>query len=245
MKTLLVLSTLLVVVSLGMSACGSGTLSGPTPAPTSIPLPTATPTPTQAPTPSAEEIHNLIVNALLALYTKPNRMEVTTVLADGQTRTGIIEFVPPDRKHLVDPGENVEYIAVGDKVYAKTITSGQWEETQIPAATFMGGGAITAQAIGETMSDARFIRNDTLDGKAVIVYGYNSTAKAGVVELNSQAELWVGEDDGLPYKMITDGETYSASFDPATGESTLSAVKTLMTALITFDPAITIEPPLQ
>jgi len=44
MKARIALSALLVVVSFGMSACGSGGLFGPTPTPTPVP-PTPTPTP--------------------------------------------------------------------------------------------------------------------------------------------------------------------------------------------------------
>lgn len=253
MKTRIALSILLIVVSLGLSACGSGAPSGPMPTPTSIPptlaptptpLPTETPAPAQAPTSSADEIHTLIVNALLSLYTQPNRMEVTTVLDDGPARTSTIEFVPPDRKYLVDLDQGVEYIVIGETVYAKTAASDPWEETQIPASTFLGEGAITAEAIGDTISDARVVRSDTLEGRAVIVYGYHSTTQAGGIDLQSQAELWVGEQDGLPYKMISDGEIYTALTDPATGENKIAAVQALVTTLITFDPALAIEPPI-
>lgn len=214
-----------------------------TPEPTDSPLPSATPT--LAPTPGVDEIHMRIVNALLALYTQPNRMDVTTILGDSQTRTNVIEFVPPDRKRLIDLDEGVEYIVVGEKVYSKTKTSGEWKETQIPASTFMGDQEVTAQMISETISDEQWLRKDTLNGKAVIVYDYKSTTMSNDIELHSRTELWVGENDGLPYKMVIDGEILAASTDPNTGESKLQAVKALTTTLVDFNLTINIEQPVQ
>lgn len=249
MKIQVASSVSLLIVSLCISACSSGNLPEPTSTPTLIP-PVLTPTPisllneasipTEVPTPSADEIRASIVNALLTLSTKPNRMENTTVFRDGRTEISIIEFVPPDRKHIVSP--DAEYVVIGEIVYAKT--SGKWEETSIPASTFMGD-EMTAQKIGETISNVRFIRDDSLDGKAVRVYGYDTTTKAGDIELHSQVELWVGEMDGLPYKMIIDGDVYGISVDSATGESKVTVARAKTTILIDFDPAMNIEAPIQ
>ncbi|RPI23362.1 MAG: hypothetical protein EHM70_22605 [Chloroflexota bacterium] len=230
-----------IVLMLGLlSSCQSQT-----PVPTALPSPTLPPTPepTLQPTPNTDEIHAAIVNALMALYVQANRMEVTTVTGDGEPQTNVIEFVPPDRKRLVDEKEGVEYIVAGGIVYALTTSSGQWEETQIPASTFMSDAGITAEQIGSTISDPQWLRKDTLDGHAVNVYSYNSTTSSGDIELHSQTELWVGEADGLPYQMIIDGEILGASTDPGTGETELKAVKALTTTQIDFDPAIQIEPP--
>lgn len=201
-------------------------------------------TPTRLPidaTPSADEARDVIANALLALYTRPNRMDVTTVLGSGETRTNSIEFIPPDRKRIVDPLENVEYVVIGEKVYAKT--SGVWAETQIPASTFMGK-EVDLEIIKETIADAQWVRQDVLDGTPVFIYRYNSTTKPSDIELHSQTELWVGEADGLPYQMIVDGEILAASTDPGTGESKLQAVKALTTTLISF-ANIEIEAPVK
>jgi hypothetical protein len=213
-----------------------------TPEPTYTPVSTATPT--LEPTPDMEEIRAAIVKALFALYGRPNRMEVTTVLSEGRTSTNVIEFIPPDRKRIVS--DEVEYVVVGGKVYAKTKSSGKWEETQIAASSFLGDGKVTEDGISGTINDEQFLRKDTLDGKSVIVYSYSSTTKSAEnIELNSQTELWVGLSDGLPYKMITDGETLSVSTDPETGKSKMEAVKALTTVLVAFDLPIIIEPPIQ
>ncbi|OQY89799.1 MAG: hypothetical protein B6D39_09155, partial [Anaerolineae bacterium UTCFX2] len=164
-----------------------------------------------------------------------------TVLGDGQTKTNVIEFVPPDRKHIISPDENVEYIVIGEKVYANS--SGEWEETQIPASAFLGDGLADAQAIGETISLGEFIRQDQFEGADVLIYSYASRTRSGDTELHSQTELWVSVEEGLPMKMVVDGEILSASTDPATGESKLQPVNALTTTIIIFDPTIRIEPP--
>jgi hypothetical protein len=209
--------------------------------PTNILLITETPVIT--PTPNAEGILNAIVNALLTLYTKPNRMQVSTVIGDGQAQNNVIEFIPPDRKHII--GDGAEYIVIGEKVYAKTGGNAKWEETQIPASSFLGDKVVTAKTISDSISDIKPTRRDQLDGKSVIVYSYSSTTTSGGIELHSQTELWVGDMDGLPYKMISDGQNLSVSTDPKTGESKYQAVKALTTTLMLFDVNISIEPPNQ
>lgn len=245
----LILFSLLILV-FGFSSCQSqnadiaptATPTAPMPASTIEATQSPTATATLAPTPGADEIRSAIVDALLALNDQANRMDVTTVLADGTISTNVIEFVPPDKKRIVSVEQNVEYIVAGDKVYSKTESTGEWEETQIPASTFMSD-QVTAEKINETISDGKWVREDKLDGKNVVVYSYNSTTLSNDIELHSLTELWIGQDDGLPWKMVIDGETLSASTDPSTGASQLKAVKALTTTLIDFDPTISIEPP--
>jgi hypothetical protein len=207
------------------------------------PTETAQSKPALSATPNTDETRAKITNALFMLSTKSNRMTYTTVLQDGKTHPGEIEFVPPDRKRLA--GEGPEYIIVGEKVFVKSAEKNTWEETQISAASFMGNGKDTLETIAKTIEDARLIRKDQLDGTAVFVYSYASTNRSNDLELHSQTELWVSEADGSPLKMIIDGEIVQVASDPATGESQSSAVKALTTTLITFDENIKIENPMQ
>jgi hypothetical protein len=211
--------------------------------PQATPAPAQAATPTIAPTPSSEQARTAIIQALLSLNTQANRMDVTTLPDGGQATTNSIEFVPPDRKHITSPEAGVEYLVVGDQVYVHTTASGKWEETQIPAATFFGDQPVTESSIAQTISAPVFLRQDTLNGVAMMVYGYLSTTYSSDIELNAQTELWVGASDGLPYQMITDGEILAASTDPASGESKVVAVPAYTTTLIIFDPALSIEAP--
>ena len=194
---------------------------------------------------SPEEIQAVLVNALMALNERPNRMDVSTLLVDGgETRTNLIEFVPPDRKRIVSEQEGIEYIIVDNVVYARTETSGDWQQTALPASTFMQESDVTEESVASTISDAKFLRTDTLDGKPVNVYSYHSSAGTSEVEVENQIELWIGVQDGLPYKMYMDGQILSAWTNPSTGRSELKAVQAVTTTLIDFDDSLTIEAPI-
>ncbi len=235
------------VILLGFAAsCQSqstGTAAPPTAATAAPDLPAASPTVTPEPTPDAAQAQAVIVKALLALNTQSNRMESTTQPAGGQAQSNVIEFFPPNRKHILSPGDGAEYIVIDQVVYARTSSSGAWAKTQIPASTFMGDQAVTESTLAQTVSSAQFVRLDALNGMAMLVYSYASTTSPSGIELHSQTELWIGKADGLAHQMIINGEILSASTDPATGESKLKAVQAQTTSRIIFDPTISIEPP--
>ena len=242
--TRILLNTILLVILVLAAACQSSPTETVLPAsPLDTPVPVQALAPTASPTPNANEASAVILHALLGLNSQPNRMEIVTSPEGGQAQTNVIEFVPPDRKHIASVEEGVEYIVIGEQVYAYTKSAGQWAETSIPAATFMGDQEITEATLAQTISEAQFVREDALDGKAVMVYSYRSTTQSRDIELHSQVELWVGKTDGLPCKMINDGEILAASTDPATGASKLQAVPAQTTTLITFDATLSIEPP--
>ena len=240
------LTIVLLVILVLAAACQANPTEIVLPAsPSDTPAPVQTLAPTASSTPNADEARAVILQALLALNAQPNRMEVVTIPEGGQAQTNVIEFVPPDRKHIASVEEGVEYIVIGEQVYAYTKSAGQWAETSIPAATFMGDQEVTEATLAQTISEAKFVREDALDGKEVMVYSYRSTTQSGDIELRSQVEFWVGKTDGLPCKMINNGEILAASTDPATGESKLQVVPAQATTLITFDTTINIESPIQ
>ncbi len=193
-------------------------------------------------TPSTEAARRIIVHALLLLNTKPNRLDNSTVGADGQTHQNVIETIPPDRKRIVDNG--TEIIVAGGKVYLKDSATAPWQEVDIPASTYLGDMPSTEEALGTFVEGGEFVRSDALEGRAVGIFRYSTTSEASGVSLHNETELWVGQEDGLPYKMVVDGETLAVSVDPATGNNKASAQKALSTMMITFDPSLKIEAPL-
>ncbi len=238
------LQNLLLVFFLGLgvtsllSACQSQTATLPpnTPASALTSLPTAV----LEPTLSAGDIRKAIITALLTLNTKSNRMNVTTVLEGGETHKTEIEFVPPDSKRIVADG--TEIIVAGGKVYIKPAGAAQWEASQTPAATYLGE-TVTEQTLGATLGNVEYVRSESLAGQSMKLYRYSSTTKSGDIELHGQTDLWVGAGDGLPYKMVVDGETLAVSNDSKTGESKAQAVKAQTTTVIVFEPALAIEAP--
>lgn len=211
-----------------------------------LPIPTIpVESPIPMPTPDEESLRSAIVTALLAITNTQNRMDNLTEIEDGKVNHSVIEFIPPDKKHIVSVEDEVEYIIIADKVYMKTKSSDGWEQAQIAAEVFMGQGEATEQAIGEMVGQVQFVRKDQLEGKPMLVVKYVEITKIQDGELESQVELWIGEEDGLPYKMIKDGKIYSVVNDPQTGESKQEYVNAITTTNFDFDPNFQIEAPIQ
>jgi hypothetical protein len=233
------LAVFILMVSLALAACQSpGAAAVSTQATASTPAATV-----PGPTPDAQQAQDAIIKALLALSSHANRMDVTTALKGGQTDKSQIEFIPPDRKHIT--GGGAEYIVVGDKVYAKMSDSAGWQQTQISATTFIGDKP-TPESIGKTIGRPQFVGADVLDGKPALVYRYVSTTTSGGVQLHDETKLWVSQKDGLPLKIVADGDALSVVTDPSTGVGKTQAVSAETTTLIHFDPSLKIEaPPLQ
>jgi hypothetical protein len=192
------------------------------------------------PTPNAEQSREAIVAGLLAIALKASHMEVTTVQEDGSIAKTVVEFLPPDRKYI--SGDGAEYIVVGGKVYMKTAEK-DWFIAPMSASLFVTDPP-TGDGIAGTVSDARVLRKETLDGKEIWVYGYTSTTQWEELTLVSKAELWVSLDDGLPVKYITDGDTIGTSTG-SDGSSKMITARVINTTLIDFNSPIKIEAPIQ
>jgi hypothetical protein len=225
-KSMILASICLVLLGLGVTSCGKKNDQVANPA-------------------IGVDAKTAVTNALLALATRSYSMDVSTELTDGGTRRSIVEFIPPDKKRIMDMSSGMEYIIIGKDVYAKTSSIGNWSISQTPASTFMPEDQATAQNIGDNLKDVVVLRSDTLDGKAVIVYRYNSSSSSNGIDLHSLTDLWVADADGLPHKILINGEILSSSIDTTTGKNKLSAVQSRTTTLITFDPPITIVAPVQ
>lgn len=215
-------------------ATGSSTLPA-----TSQP-PTATLPPTQLPTPSADEASPTIAKALFFLYTETHRLRTTSQTPQGEQQM-IIEFIPPDRKHLSGSGN--EYIVVGEIVYERAEDGGEWQVSQIPSETFLGDMDTTIEELAATIEAPRFLRQETLDGKVMLVFTYGNTTTLSGIELHTETEIWISAADGRPYQMFVDGDTLGVSTDPSTGASSVVAAPTSSTILIEFDSTIRVEQP--
>jgi hypothetical protein len=224
-----------------LAACQSQTVAPAVSQPTNAAAATQPAAPTSQSTPSSEEGRALAAHAMYALSTRPNRMDVTTT-SGGNTSSNAIEFIPPDRKHII--GDPVEFIIIGDKAYDTIAGKGKWSVSQYPASTFMGNPNATESSFAADINNASFLRTDELNGKPVIVISFDGIDHFNGLDMPRKTELWIGKADGLPYKMIIDGEIAAVSADPATGKSTLEAVKSFSTTLISFDAAIQIEAPI-
>ncbi len=169
-----------------------------------------------------------------ALKEKSYRYQGDTVMVNGETHNTVLEYVPPDRYHVVSDLKS-ELVVISQKVYFKQ--GDVWAESQMPATSIIDPDA--SKKLEESISDVQFIGTDSLNGKPMRVFQYKSQTKIGDTESPIQTKLWIGVADRLPYKMIVDGETASA--DASTGK--VVGVNATSTILFEYDPTIKIALP--
>lgn len=194
------------------------------------------------PTPGVNQMRQAITNALVAMNTQPTRLEITTTVKENPPRQSTVEAIPAMlRMHIIT--QDAETIVVGGRVYLKENKTAPWRDSDLMASSYFGTTP-SAQDILDSLGSVKFIRQDALNGKPVVVYQYASTTTASEATVNSQTELWLDKTSLQPVKMVIDSETISVSDVAAAGKTPATPVKTLTTMLITLDPAIKIESPL-
>ena len=186
----------------------------------------------------------VVTKALFTLTTSQYRMDVTTVLSDGKAQKSMMEYIPPDTKRITEETTGMEYIIIDQIVYVKTSSDADWMKTQIPASSYLGEIEQTMESIGGGIKEAVLVRTETLNGKDMTVYRYSSTTISSGIELQNQTELWVGDADGLLYKMQISGDILATYPDATTGEFAYSAQPAITTTVITYDPALEISQPI-
>lgn len=236
------LATLLVAAAL-LTGCGGGdepAATEPAIAPAATPAPVqATDAATATPAPVAVELPTDPQAALFAamraqVNAGPYRNQ-TTIIADDSTVELSAEIIPPDRMHMTNNfgGQSQEQILIGDKGWMKQ--GDAWVESP------MTGTNIVAQASGEmveemikTISDVTLIGPETVDGVDALVYSYTSDMnKSDTMKMDSisTVKVWIATASGLMIKQEIDGEAMG--------------IKSKTVQVITYDPNITIEPPVQ
>ena len=219
------LQFLLIVI---LAACG-----GKTPA---SPEPTAEAASATAASSASDETspeREAILKALEGMQGQKHRTRNNIhLLESGETQDTVVEYVPPDRYHIIAGAQ--EIIVMGTMVYLKV--GEQWElNSKLPAAQVVDSESLTWMAT--TLEKIKAEGQETLDGKAMQVYSYQSANRAGDLWLVSQTRLWVGAADGLPYKLESQGDIQGVI--PANGKAVKRRAVTTM--LIEYDPTIEIE----
>jgi len=108
-----------------------------------------------------------------------------------------IEFVPPDKIHYITSGSEV--IVIAGTAYIKNVDTWKKDENDQGAAlvqryTTMAGGQ-------EKVSDPYYAGVDIVNGKPMWVYTYKGTIKTDTDLITDMYRIWVGVEDGLPYKV--------------------------------------------
>jgi len=108
-----------------------------------------------------------------------------------------LEFVAPDR-FRIKTGPGLETIVIGKDVYLSMGDSFQ----KLPGA--MDGSIPDLRATFDKegrkwFSDVKFVGEETVNGKASLVYEYKNKGEGNLGENDSK--IWVAKDDGLPQKI--------------------------------------------
>jgi hypothetical protein len=151
------------------------------------------------------------------------------MLIGGQTYQTMIEYMLPDKKHIVT--DNGEFIVAGDKVYVKD--GNNWtESTTLTAETFQDD----LTSLTENAENIQWLGQDTLDGKDMQVIQFEVKGSDAGKETTQQFKLWVSLVDGLPYKLSIVGS--ASSIDQTTGQT--GQVQAESTLLFEYDQNIQI-----
>jgi hypothetical protein len=165
--------------------------------------PTSTPTPAQT-TNSGDPVKILkqVPDKLNALKSYRIKGLVTGGTDSQQDGALLMEVIAPDRAHLVLP--SVELYSIGTTAYYKFGANAAW----------MKGAQVVAgrNPLGVPVTDPRLMianvvkqmgtnlgQPAALNGKAMLMYSFTATASD---PNSSTGTLWVGKDDGLPYKLL-------------------------------------------
>ena len=194
---------------------------------------TATPVPVAAEIPTDPQA--ALIAAMRAQVNSGPYRNQTTIISDDSTVELNAEIIPPDRMHMTNNfgGQSQEQILIGDKGWMKQ--GDTWVESP------MSGTNLVAQASGEmveemikTISDVTLIGPETVDGVDALVYSYTSDMnKSDTMKMDSisTVKVWIATASGLVIKQEID--------------SAAMGIKSKTVQIITYDPNITIEPPVQ
>ena len=169
-------------------------------------------------------VHNVFE---ATLKSPPYRTTVTITSGDSVSEMSA-EVILPDRFHITSKRKDKtsEMIIADGKTYTKT--NGVWAES---TQDMSGITASFASALGKdtTISDAKFVKADIVDGIPALVYSFNTLYKSGDMEVSTATMMWVDPLNGLPVKMVED--------------SLYSGTKSHIEQSIVYDPGISIEAP--
>ncbi len=147
------------------------------------------------------------------LAAKSYRARWVTSSSSGTNSTTILEYVAPDRYHMVREAERsagninkIETIIVGQKTFMK-MGDGPWRKFPVNV------GELIAQfrdpkVIDELSKSAeiKFVGPDTLDGSPTMVYQYTYSDPQGK-GFKTTAKTWIGVANNLPLKTESEGES--------------------------------------
>jgi hypothetical protein len=139
------------------------------------------------------------------------RANVRNTASNGTTSAMVIEYVAPDRYHMVTHSQaggrdnSLEYVIIGKSSFMK-MNGGAWRNFPVDMSQMIGAfrDPKFIEELAKT-SDVKFVGADTLDGAPMLIYEYTIDNFMGM-KMKSHAKTWVAVADGLPRKSESEGE---------------------------------------
>ena len=107
---------------------------------------------------------------------------------------------------IAGPGGQ-DFIIIGANSYQKGPNTG-WQKSAIDMSgiinSFRDLKVIEDLAKSIITSDVQRLGDDTLNGRPMHVYQYNTAFSGGDKTINGTTKMWIGADDGLPYRQESD-----------------------------------------
>lgn len=184
-----------------------------TAAPTEAPAATAT----NAPPASGSDAFNLIASALQAQLSSKSFRSTSVSTSGNGTSTTVIEYVAPDRIHLIRTNSGAatpsETIAIkGKGSWQKT--GGKWEKSPVDLSdivfAFLDPKNLDQLKSTIDLGTVQFVGAELLGTTPTFVYQYDQDIKgagAGGADLKGTYKVWVGATDHRVYKVEGDSDS--------------------------------------
>ena len=215
------LVTHLILLAALLAAC-----SGPAAAP-------VTSAPAQTTAPDSGEAETAVATGFDRIQSSPHREDCITDFGDQKIRS-LIEFQPPDRRHILDTEDpnDVEAYLIGDVYYWLDTESQQWNKTQMNNSG--------QEAADPTRTKFETAGEEAIDSKPVKVYQFEQTMEQYGVQITQQMKVWIGADDGLIHQTESQGDVLGLNDQ---GEAFKRPAKASCTFV--YDPAIEVKAPIE
>jgi hypothetical protein len=192
--------------------------------------------PDSADAPSESEIRAAILSAFDQQYEYSHHIENAITTPDSEVLVNI-DYFPPDRYAIYSQDNYyTQLIIVGEQVFG--FADEQWSVLPMHPDQLINPNAL--EELEATLQDLQYLGRETLNGEPVDVYSYQSQTTIGESQVPQTSSLWLGVADGLPYKIVIDGQI--ATMDARTGK--IEGIQAVTTQVITYDPDLTIEAPI-
>jgi hypothetical protein len=141
----------------------------------------------------------------------------------GQTEIkSQVDYVAPDRFHITylgGTGAGMEMIVVGSDMFMKAPGASKWSKMPGNGSSIPNlRDSFTEEGL-KTLSDVKFEGEESIDGKAAMVYSYKNVTPKGGFPFTSKT--YVNKETGLPMRIKVDYEngtlkTMTVNYDTET-----------------------------